>query len=50
MTIYPNSTMGANVFLMQSVPANSWVIYEEKQLVIHDKSARKKEAMHDGII
>jgi len=63
VTIYPNSTIlggetvvganstiGANVFLMQSVPANSLVIYEEKQLVIHDKSARKKDAAHDWII
>ena len=54
VTIYPNSTIlggetvvsagstiGANVFLMQSVPANSLVIYEEKQLVIRDKAARK---------
>jgi serine O-acetyltransferase len=63
VTIYPNSTIlggkthiganstiGANVFLMQSVPADSLVIYEEKQLVIHDKSARKKEAALDWII
>jgi serine O-acetyltransferase len=63
VTIYPNSTIlggetviganstiGANVFLMHSVPVNSLVIYEEKQLVIHDKSARKKEAAHDWII
>ncbi len=63
VTIYPNSTIlggetmiganstiGANVFLMHSVPANSLVIYEEKQLVIHDKLARKKDASHDWII
>ncbi len=63
VTIYPNSTIlggetviganstiGANVFLMHSVPANSLVIYEEKQLVIQDKSARKKDAAHDWII
>jgi len=63
VTIYPNSTIlggetviganstiGANVFLMHSVPANSLVIYEEKQLVIHDKSARKNAAAHDWII
>lgn len=55
VTIYPNSTIlggktfigeystiGANVFLMHSVPPNSLAIYEEKQLVVHDKSARKK--------
>ena len=36
-----NSTIGANVFLMHSVPPNSLVLYEEKQLAIHDKSARK---------
>jgi len=52
VTIYPNSTIlggrtfigknstiGANVFLMHSVPANSLVVYEEKQLSIRDKSA-----------
>jgi len=63
VTIYPNSTIlggetviganstiGANVFLMHSIPANSLVIYEEKQLVIHDKLARKKDTAHDWII
>ena len=63
VTIYPNSTIlggkthiganstiGANVFLMHSVPADSLVIYEEKQLAIHDKSARKNDAAHDWII
>jgi serine O-acetyltransferase len=63
VTIYPNSTIlggetvigknstiGANVFLMQSVPPNSLVVYEEKQLVIRDKSARKKEAALDWMI
>ncbi len=63
VTIYPNSTIlggetviganstiGANVFLMHSIPADSLVIYEEKQLVIHDKSAWKKDAAHDWII
>jgi len=63
VTIYPNSTIlggetiiganstiGANVFLMHSVPPDSLVIYEEKQLVIHDKSARKNAAAHDWII
>ena len=55
VTIYPNSTIlggktfigagstiGANVFLMHSVPANSLVVYEEKQLAIHDKVTKKK--------
>lgn len=50
VTIYPNSTIlggethigdgstiGANVFLMQSVPPGSLVVYEEKQLRILDK-------------
>jgi hypothetical protein len=35
---------------MHSVPADSLEIYEEKQLAIHDKSARKKEVPHDWII
>ena len=49
VTIYPNSTIlggetviGANVFLRHSIPPNSLVIYEEKQLTILDKNARKK--------
>lgn len=63
VTIYPNSTIlggktfiganstiGANVFLMHSVPANSLVVYEEKQLVIRDKSARRKEIALDWAI
>ena len=63
VTIYPNSTIlggetvigknstiGANVFLMHSVPPDSLVVYEEKQLVIRDKSARQKEAALDWII
>jgi serine O-acetyltransferase len=63
VTIYPNSTIlggetviganstiGANVFLMHSVPADSLVVYEEKQLVIRDKSARRIEAALDWII
>ena len=57
VTIYPNSTIlggetvigenstiGANVFLMHSVPAHSLVVYEEKQLSILDKRAKKKTA------
>ena len=60
VTIYPNSTIlggatviganstiGANVFLMQSVPPNSLVVYEEKQLMIRDKTARRKTADFD---
>jgi serine O-acetyltransferase len=55
VTIYPNSTIlggdtiigegstiGANVFLMHSVPPHSLVIYEETQLKIYDKKAKKK--------
>jgi serine O-acetyltransferase len=53
VTIYPNSTIlggetmigdhstiGANVFLLQSIPAHSLVVYEEKQLAIKDKGAK----------
>ncbi len=60
VTIYPNSTIlggetvigsnstiGANVFLMQSIPPDSLVVYEEKQLVIRNKSARHKEVALD---
>jgi serine O-acetyltransferase len=54
VTIYPNSTVlggetvigegstiGANVFLMHSVPAGSLVVYEEKQLRILGKDRRE---------
>jgi len=54
VTIYPNSTVlggetvigegstiGANVFLMHSVPPHSLVVYEERQLSIHSKRAKK---------
>jgi serine O-acetyltransferase len=54
VTIYPNSTVlggetvigarstiGGNVFLVQSVPPDSLVYYEEKQLRIVPKRARK---------
>lgn len=60
VTIYPNSTIlggstvlgegstiGANVFLMHSVPPHSLVIYEEKQLSIFDKRAQKKTPGND---
>ena len=55
VTIYPNatilggetvigagSTIGANVFVTHSVPPNSLVVYEEKQIAIRNKAARKK--------
>jgi serine O-acetyltransferase len=58
-TIYPNSTIlggetvvgtfstiGANVFLMQSVAPHSLVIYEEKQLCILDKRGKGRS---DGV-
>ncbi len=63
VTIYPNSTIlggqttigahstiGANVFLMHSVPPHSLVVYEEKQLVIRDKSIRTPAATPDYAI
>jgi serine O-acetyltransferase len=63
VTIYPNSTIlggetviganstiGANVFLMHSVAANSLVVYEEKQLAIRDKTARRKGEDYDYAI
>jgi len=63
VTIYPNSTVlggetviganstiGANVFLMHSVPPESLVVYEETQLVIRNKAARKVEVALDWII
>jgi serine O-acetyltransferase len=63
VTIYPNSTIlggetviganstiGGNVFLIQSVAPNSLVIYEENQLVIRDKLARKKNDDFDWTI
>ncbi len=56
VTIYPNSTIlggetrigdgstvGANVFLMHSVPPGSLVVYEEKQLRILEKSKPSTE-------
>jgi serine O-acetyltransferase len=60
VTIYPNSTIlggktfigagstiGANVFLMHSVPPNSLVVYEEKQLSVIDKTTRQRSADYD---
>ena len=63
VTIYPNSTIlggettigerstiGANVFLMHSVPANSLVVYEEKQLTIRDKAAKSRKVVAEWSI
>jgi serine O-acetyltransferase len=63
VTIYPNSTIlggetvigknstiGANVFLMHSVPPHSLVVYEENQLVIRNKMARKSQDALDWAI
>jgi len=63
VTIYPNSTIlggktcigshstiGANVFLMHSVPPHSLVFYEEKSLTILDKSARKTDVVPEWTI
>jgi serine O-acetyltransferase len=38
-----HSTIGANVFLTDSVPPYSLVFYEEKQLRILDKKKRQQE-------
>jgi serine O-acetyltransferase len=61
VTIYPNSTVlggetvigarttiGGNVFLAQSVPPDSLVYYEEKQLQIVPKRPRKTGARNGG--
>jgi serine O-acetyltransferase len=61
VTIYPNSTVlggetvigarttiGGNVFLAQSVPPDSLVYYEEKQLQIVTKRSRKTDARRGG--
>jgi serine O-acetyltransferase len=63
VTIYPNSTIlggetvigkkstiGANVFLMHSVPPHSLVVYEEKQLSIRDKKSKKNAPVLDWTI
>lgn len=62
VTIYPNSTVlggetvigegstiGANVFLMHSVPPQSLVIYEERQLSILNKRQKKTETAEYAI-
>ncbi len=59
VTIYPNSTVlgggtvvghnttiGGNVFLTQSVPPNSLVFYEEKQVRIVEKRSREGKPEH----
>ncbi len=43
-----NSTIGANVFLTRSVPPNSLVYYEEKQVEIVPKKNRKSDPAKDG--
>jgi serine O-acetyltransferase len=61
VTIYPNSTIlggetvigarstiGGNVFLVQSVPPDSLVYYEEKQLRIVPKRKRKPTSARDA--
>ncbi len=63
VTIYPNSTVlggetvigarstiGGNVFLVQSVPPDSLVFYEEKQLQMVPKKTRANGARDDGIL
>jgi len=43
-----NSTIGANVFLTHSVPPNSLVYYEEKQIEIVQKHSHKLKPRADG--
>jgi serine O-acetyltransferase len=43
-----NSTIGANVFLTKSVPPNSLVYYEEKEVAIVQKRSRKNAQEADG--
>lgn len=63
VTIYPNatilggetvigerSTIGANVFLMHSIPPESLVMQEDKRLLILDKKARRLPAVDDWSI
>ena len=44
-----NSTIGANVFLTKSVPPNSLVYYEEKEVAIIPKRSHKSAAGSDGL-
>jgi len=43
-----NSTIGANVFLTKSIPPNSLVYYEEKQVEIVQKRHKADRAKSDG--
>jgi serine O-acetyltransferase len=43
-----NSTIGANVFLTKSVPPNSLVYYEEKEVAIVQKRSTKNATETDG--
>jgi serine O-acetyltransferase len=43
-----NSTIGANVFLTKSVPPNSRVYYEEKEVAVVQKRSRKVATDTDG--
>jgi serine O-acetyltransferase len=43
-----NSTIGANVFLTKSVPPNSLVYYEEKEVAIVQKRKQRPETARDG--
>jgi serine O-acetyltransferase len=44
-----NTTIGANVFLTKSVPPNSLVYYEEKDVAIVQKRSRKSVTNGDGL-
>jgi serine O-acetyltransferase len=43
-----HSTIGANVFLTKSVPPNSLVYYEEKEVEIVQKRSKKEASSNDG--
>jgi serine O-acetyltransferase len=46
-----NSTIGANVFLTKSVPPNSLVYYEEKEVAVVQKRAKQSaNAGDDGLV
>jgi serine O-acetyltransferase len=44
------SRMGANVFLMHSVPPDSLVVYEEKQLKLRNKRERDDRSVSRGLL
>ncbi|HEX4697699.1 MAG TPA: serine O-acetyltransferase EpsC [Candidatus Udaeobacter sp.] len=44
-----NSTIGANVFLTKSVPPNSLVYYEEKEVAIVQKRKQESETTRDAL-